>query len=144
MLLRSTASLPMPAVALRMPPRSVTMTLNWHVPPGEARPLTEALQFLMIAARTERGYVNCSVSAEMGDAKPGDAKPDYFAKVRYREEWQTEEDLQRQVKSPRFAKLAELIEHASGRPLVQFHLTTSVRGLDYAEELLGRDHHDHK
>jgi len=133
MLLRSTGSLPMPAVALRMPPRSVTMTLNWNVPPGEARPITEALHVLMIAARTERGYVNCSLSAELGD----------FAKVRYREEWQTEEDLQRQVKSPRFAKLAELIEHASGRPLVQFHLTTSVRGLDYAEELLGRDHHDH-
>lgn len=117
-----------------MPHRSVTMTLNWHVPPGEARPITEALHVLMIAARTERGYVNCSLSAELGD----------FAKVRYREEWQTEEDLQRQVKSPRFVKLAELIERASDRPLVQFHLTNSVRGLDYAEELLGRDQHDHE
>ena len=67
-----------------------------------------------------------------------------FAKVRYREEWQTEEDLQRQVKSPRFAKLAELIERASGHPNVQFHLANSVRGLDYAEELIGRDQHDHE
>ena len=110
------------------------MTLNWNVPPGEARPITEALNVLMIAARAERGYVNCSLSAELGD----------FAKVRYREEWQTEEDLQRQVKSPRFAKLAELIERASGHPNVQFHLANSVRGLDYAEELLGRNQHDHE
>ncbi|HKW00624.1 MAG TPA: hypothetical protein VJN96_12410 [Vicinamibacterales bacterium] len=109
------------------------MTLNWSVPPGEARPITEALHVLMIAARSERGYVNCSLSAELGD----------LAKVRYREEWQTEEDLQRQVKSPRFAKLAELIERATDRPLVQFRLTNSVRGLDYAEELLERESHDH-
>ena len=71
----------MPAAALRMTARSVTMTLNWNVPPGEARPITEALHVLMIAARAERGYVNCSLSAELGD----------FAKVRYREEWRTEE-----------------------------------------------------
>ncbi len=108
------------------------MTLNWHVPAGEARPITEALHALMVAARTERGYVNCSVSAELGD----------LAKVRYCEEWRTEEDLQRQVTSPRFAKLAELVERSSEQPDVQFHLTNSVRGLDYAQELLGRGHHD--
>ena len=45
----------MPQAPLRMTARSVTMTLNWNVPPGEARPITEALNVLMIAARAERG-----------------------------------------------------------------------------------------
>ena len=95
----------MPAAALRMTARSVTMTFNWNVPPGEARPITEALHVLMIAARAERGYVNCSLSAELGD----------FAKVRYREEWQTEEDLQRQVQEPALRQ-AGRAHRASQRP----------------------------
>jgi len=107
----------------------VYMTVQWKLTPAEARRITEALHALMVAAHGERGYVNCSLSTELGD----------FAKLCYREDWQTEEDLQRQIQAPRFAKVAELIERASQAPRVQFHLSGVVRGLDYAEELLGRD-----
>jgi quinol monooxygenase YgiN len=107
----------------------VYMTVQWKVTPGEARPITEALHALMVAARAEHGYVNCSLSTELGES----------AKLCYREEWQTEDDLQRQIHTTRFAKVAELIERASQEPRVQFHLPGVVRGLDYAEELLGRD-----
>ncbi|HUL72304.1 MAG TPA: hypothetical protein VLT86_04340 [Vicinamibacterales bacterium] len=104
------------------------MTVQWRVTPGEARPITEALHALMVAARAEHGYLNCSLSTELGES----------AQLCYREEWQTEEDLRRQIHTARFAKVAELIERASQPPKVQFHLSDAVRGLDYAEELLGR------
>jgi len=103
------------------------MTVRRQVAPGEARPITEILHALMGAARCERGHVNCSLSTELGD----------LAQLYYREEWRTEADLQHQVRSARFAQLAQLIERASRRPTVQFHLLTATRGLNYAEEVLG-------
>ena len=105
------------------------MTVQWQVAPAEVRAITEALHALMVAARAEHGYVNCSLSTELGE----------FAQLCYREDWQTEDDLERQIRTPRFAKVAELIERASQPPRVQFHLSSAVRGLDYAEELLGRN-----
>jgi quinol monooxygenase YgiN len=103
--------------------------VQWRITPAEARPITEALHALMFAAQTERGYVNCSVSTELGE----------LAQLDYREEWQTEEDLQHQLRTARFAKVAELIEAASQPPSVQFHLAGVVHGLEYVEELFRRD-----
>ena len=113
---------------------AVRMTIQWQVAAGEARSIIQALHTLMDSARTEHGYVNCSVSTELGEV----------ATLRYREEWQTEEDLEREVRSSRFAKVAQLIELASRPPQVQFHLPGGVRGLDYAEELIGREHHERR
>ena len=106
----------------------VRLTIEWRVTAAEARAITEALHALMIAAQREQGYVNCSLSTELGK----------LATLNYREEWRTEDDLQRELSTPRFAKVAELIERASQRPTIQFHLAGVVRGLEYAEELLGR------
>jgi quinol monooxygenase YgiN len=112
-----------------MTAHSVFMTVQWQITPGEARPITEALHALMVAAQTERGYVNCSLSTELGE----------LARLVYREEWQTEEHLQYQIRTARFARVAGLIEASSRPPKVQFHLQGAVRGLEYAEELLRRE-----
>jgi hypothetical protein len=54
------------------------------------------------------------------------------------EEWKTEEDLVMQLRSTRFAKLAQLLESATERPRIEFSLPGGIRGLDYAEEVRGR------
>jgi hypothetical protein len=81
----------------------------------------------MDAARRERGYVNCSLSTEVGKVVLLD----------YREEWQSEQDLRRQIRSARFTTLTELIERASREPAVQFHFPAHARGFDYAKALRG-------
>jgi hypothetical protein len=55
--------------------------------------------------------------------------------IQYSETWKTETDLRRQVRSNRFSALAELIEHATEHPDIEFRLPDGLRGLEYAEEV---------
>jgi len=104
---------------------SVRMTVQWLVPPQESGAIAGAIHGLMVAARAEPGYVGSNLSTELGDQ----------AGLRYVEEWKEEADLRRQLRSDRFAKLAELIERATEHPRIEFSLPGGVRGLEYAEEV---------
>ena len=106
---------------------AVRMTLRWSVLPGEWRPLVSVLQGLMVSTRAEPGCVGCSLSTEMGPR----------VAVDYVEEWSDEDTLKRQLRSHRFAVLAELMEQASRHPTITFSLRDSTRGLDYAKEARG-------
>lgn len=101
------------------------MTLRWSVPSGESRPLLSALQDIMVPTRAEPGCIACKLSIEVGAR----------VVIRHVEEWQDEQHLACQLRSPRFAVLAELMERASEPPFVEFSLHGSTRGLDYAEEV---------
>ena len=57
------------------------------------------------------------------------------AVICYTEEWKTEDDLKRQLRSDRFSVLVELMEHSSEVPTIEFALTDSTRGIEYAEEI---------
>ncbi len=103
----------------------VRMTVQWSVPPGEARHLTDTLHVLMQITRTEPGNAGCSVSTEMG-AKVA---------IQYVEDWKTENDLRCHVQSDDFRNLAELMEYSTEFPVVRFFLPAGNRGLDYAEDV---------
>jgi quinol monooxygenase YgiN len=90
-----------------------------------AQDILEALRFLMIATRLESGCCGCSTWAE----------PD--ASVHYVEEWETEADMRRRVRSPRFTSLLAVVECARERPRVQFDFVTRTRGIDYVAEIRG-------
>jgi quinol monooxygenase YgiN len=109
----------------------VRMMLRWSVPPGESRPIVSALQGLMVSTRAEPGCAGCSLTTDFSSQ----------VVINYSEDWNTEDDLKRQLRSHRFTVLAELMEHASERPAVKFALVDSVRGLDYAEEIRGVAQH---
>ena len=55
--------------------------------------------------------------------------------VHYLEEWTTEAELQRRVRSAAFTSLLAVLESAQGPPLVQFDFVTNTRGLDYVAEV---------
>lgn len=103
----------------------VRMSLRWSILPGESRTLLSVLQRLMVSTRTERGCIGCSLSTDMGPR----------VVIDYIEEWIDEENLKRQLRSRRFAVLAELMEQASWHPTVTFALPEVTRGLDYAQEV---------
>lgn len=110
-------------VALAMDTGRVRMTLKWRVTSGEAASITTALQTLMVRTRAEPGCTGCSLSTDLGSRN----------EVRYVADWKTEVDLQRQIRSSDFARLAELIEHATAPPTVEFALPAGIRGIEYAE-----------
>ena len=105
------------------------MTIQWLVPVGKARSMTEALHLLMTSTRGEPGCITCSVSADLAEK----------GKIRYSEEWQSEEALQRQFHTDRFKSLVALVETAIEPPVVEFLLPGGgSRGLDYVEDVCSR------
>jgi quinol monooxygenase YgiN len=100
------------------------MIVHWVVPVGESGPITRALQQLMIAARASVGCLGCSVSTEMSTQTD----------VSYVERWASEDLLQRELRSDRFAALVSLMEHATGAARIEFELPGGTRGLDYVAE----------
>jgi quinol monooxygenase YgiN len=104
------------------------MTIQWLVPVGKVRSMTDALNSLMSATRAEPGCTGCSVSADVGEK----------GSIRYTEEWQSEEALQRQFQTHRFSSLVTLVESATEPPVVEFLLPGGSRGLDYVESVCNR------
>jgi quinol monooxygenase YgiN len=98
------------------------MSVKWRVPPAEAQSISTALQELMLYTRAEHGCRRCSLSTEMGP----------LVHIHYIEWWATEGDLQRQIRSTRFASLAELVERGTEYPIVEFALADGTYGLEYA------------
>ena len=111
-----------------MTPLHASMTIQWLVPVGKARSMTEALHLLVASTRNEAGCVGCSVSADL--AQKG--------KIRYSEEWLSEDALQHQFHTDRFRSLIALVENATEPPVVEFLLPGGSRGLDYVEDVCSR------
>ena len=93
-------------------------------PRASAQDLLEALRFLAVSARLEPGCLGCSAWVD----------PD--STVRYVEEWATEADMRRRVRSDGFTSLLAVVE-AAQEPQVQFDFVTKTRGLDYVDEVRG-------
>ena len=106
---------------------AVRMTADWSVLPGEVEVIGAAMQSLMVAIRAQPGCVSCSLSTQLGEQ----------TRLRYEEEWRTENDLNLQLRSEQFAKLANLMERAMERPRIEFSLPGGTRGIEYAEEVRG-------
>ena len=102
-----------------------SMSVIWRVPSAEADAIIGALQHLLPHTRAETGCEGCQLTTELGER----------AVIRYFEKWKTEADLQRQLRSPRFAALAELLERGTEHPVVEFVLPGKIRQLDYADEV---------
>lgn len=103
----------------------IRMAVRWMVPAGQTRAIAGALQEVMLATRRQRGCLGCSMATQAGER----------VTLLYEEDWDTEENLKRQVRSPQFTILAGLLESAIEPPLIEFTLPCGTRGLEYAEEI---------
>ena len=103
----------------------VSMSVIWRVPSKQSQSIIGALQLLLPNTRAEPGCDGCQLTTELGEPTV----------IRYFEKWKSEGDLQRQLRSSRFAALAELLEGATDSPVVEFVLPGRIRHLDYADEV---------
>ena len=101
------------------------MVLQWSISSAESRPIASFLQGLMASTRAEPACLRCRLCTDAG--------PETI--ISYVEEWRSEEDLKRQLRSERFAALAELMEHATQQPSIEFIVGNRSRGSEYAEEV---------
>ena len=87
------------------------------------RHLVQALRSLVTLTRLEPGCLTCAVCSDLEST------------LRYMEEWATELDLERRMRSDSFASLLAIIGGAEEPPKVRFDFYTLSRGLDYVREI---------
>ena len=90
--------------------------------PRARQSLVEALRFLMMTTRYDRGCVECTVWEDRDGT------------VRYTEVWSTEPDMRRRVAGEGFTSLLGVVESADNAQ-VQFDFVSETRGLDYVAEV---------
>jgi quinol monooxygenase YgiN len=98
----------------------LTIALS-ETPTRSAAELLDALRFLAVGTRVETGCLGCSSWID----------PDV---VHYIEDWKSEADMRRRVRSDRFTSLLAIVESARD-PRVRFDFVTLTRGLDYVAEI---------
>ena len=101
----------------------VRLTVALAASVQSAQTLLDAFRFLMVSTRLEPGCLGCSAWLEA----------DWT--VRYVEEWVSEADMRRRVRSGSFVSLLAVLESAQAPPDVQFDFVTRTRGLDYVAEV---------
>ena len=106
---------------------TVRMTVEWLVPPGQARSIALALHSISADLRVTPGCLRCSVSTELTAR----------GAVRYTEEWDSEADLRARVGSKAFLRLAALLAASDLAPNVEFTLPAGARGVDFVEDVRG-------
>ena len=75
----------------------------------------------MLPARSERGFVSSRIHQEVDSPES----------LCYVEEWASEEQMDQQIRSRRFASLLALMETAPKPPVLEVRLISETRGLDY-------------
>jgi quinol monooxygenase YgiN len=92
--------------------------------PRCAQDLLDAFRFVSVGTRLEPGCLGVSAWSD----------PDWA--LHYIEDWETEEDLRRRIRSDRFTSLLAIVESARD-PQIQFDFVAMTRGLDYVVEVRG-------
>ncbi len=106
----------------------VQLLLRLATTPERRHEAVQALRAIMLAARLERGQVHTHLGYVVGDEE---------GEVTYLEEWPTVEELNQQIRSPRFGQLLALMETMPKPPRLEFRFVSEVRGLDYVAEVRG-------
>jgi len=88
---------------------------------SRAREFLEALRYIALGTRCDPGCLSASAWVD----------PDSL--VHYVEEWATEPEMRRRVRSAQFVSLLAIVESASN-PEVQFDFVSETRGLEYVAE----------
>jgi quinol monooxygenase YgiN len=93
--------------------------------PKRVQALIQALRSLMLPIQFDRGCMGCHLFADIEN-------PDCLF---YFEEWVTQKDLEREMRSDRFTRLLSIMESSPTPPVLEFLFVPQTRGLDYLAEV---------
>jgi quinol monooxygenase YgiN len=85
--------------------------------------LIRAFKSLMTSAQAECGLIACKLYHQVGNE----------TLLCYVEDWQTTEDLERQIRSNRYTQLLALMETAIEMPSMEFRTVSQTQGLEYLQ-----------
>jgi quinol monooxygenase YgiN len=113
----------------------ILTTLNVVVPTARRQEIVDVFASLLGPVRAEPGCRWCELYEQVGDSQV----------LRYVEEWETGEQLERHMRSARYERLLVIMEASAEPPVLRYDWITASRGLDYLEAVrlgtpaLGKD-----
>ena len=103
------------------------MTVRLTSRAEKAQEMLQALRSVMLPAEFEAGSMGCHLYAEAGETDS----------LCYVEEWATEQDMERTIRSIRFGRLLAIMECAIGLPTLEVRLIAETRGWNYIRQIRG-------
>ena len=101
----------------------VQVTLRMVAYPRRRAEMIQALRSLMLPLQAASGFIACHLRQEADDANT----------ICYSEEWESREDLDRQIRSSHYTRLLAIMEEAAEPPELRLSWVTEVKGLEYLE-----------
>jgi quinol monooxygenase YgiN len=89
-------------------------------PPTRRNDVVQILRSLVGPTQVEPGCLSCGLYQGLEDANT----------LTFMEEWHTQEDFERHLRSEAYRKLLEVMELASEAPTVQFHTVVHTAGIE--------------
>jgi len=109
----------------------IELHLVLRVVPGKTQPMIDALKTLAKSARAAPGCMADEVYKAVEER----------GCVCYDEIWESESVLCNMIVSKHFSQLAALMELSSKPPDCQFRFISKTQGLEFAEQIKGRNQH---
>ncbi len=88
--------------------------------------MVEALKSLLLVKGLDSGCLDCRLNVDADD-------PCSFS---YEEDWESREDLEREIRTERFTRFLSILETAAEKPVLEFRFVNETRGLEYIGEVL--------
>ena len=99
------------------------LNLRMTARPHHAVAAVKALRSIVIGARGERGYLASRIYQDVGNPEA----------LCLEEDWSSEPELKRRIRSSSFTDLLMLMETASEAPVLEVRAIGEVHGLEYIE-----------
>jgi len=93
--------------------------------PGKQQVVVDILRSVIGTTRLKSGCIDCAVYTDQGEAQ----------KILYLEQWQSQETLDRHIRSELYFRVLSAMELANEPPEIYFHEVSDTRGLEYVEAL---------
>jgi hypothetical protein len=87
--------------------------------------MIQALRSLMLPIQLDRGCGGCHLYIDVSESNS----------LFYVEEWATQKDLEREMRSDRITRLLSIMESSPTPPVLEFRFVSHTRGLEYIAEV---------
>ncbi len=101
----------------------IMTTLAVAVESGRREEIMKIFWLLLGPVRAEPGCQGCRLYEEVGDENM----------FLYVEEWDTQENLERHMRSARYERLLAIMETSAGPPTLRYDVVSCSRGMEYLE-----------
>ena len=104
----------------------VRLSVKLAVRGSQVKGIAGALRSIVTQVLGARGCAGCEVSTDLQNPEV----------LHYAEQWFSDVDLRRRIRSEEFHLLIAVIEAAVEPPHIEIHFVSEIQGLDYVMEVL--------